>query len=214
MNEAKVSDDDTLRAMYGETATAYSEMMDTEIELPIYGRTLGVFIEAMKNVPGAILDSSCGTGHLLERLYEKHDSSRELLGQDLSSEMVGLAAKRLGDRARVAQGDMRTLTAHGDASLAGLVSFFALHHLDPNGVVSTLCEWRRVLRPGGALLLGTWEGKGNIDYGDAADVAALFHDKGWLKNSLVEAGFAVDFAEERFEKEMEMNSIYLCAKAT
>src|SRR2546426_6754022 len=51
-----------------------------------------------------------------------------------------------------AQGDMRTLPL-SDASLAGIVAFYSLIHLERGAAGGVLTELTRVLIPGGLLLL-------------------------------------------------------------
>lgn len=51
--------------------------------------------------------------------------------------------------------------------------FFALHHLDDEGVQVAFGEWHRILGPGGQVVVATWEGNGVIDYGDESDIVAL-----------------------------------------
>lgn len=59
---------------------------------------------------------------------------------------------------------MRELDMVDAGSAAAVVSFFSVHHLDPEGVCVALREWRRVLRSEGQLLIAAWEGVGAIDY--------------------------------------------------
>ena len=89
-------------------------------------------------------------------LYEERDEDRALLprlgsatwvGTDLSPEV----ARRAGGRS--AAGDVRRLP-FGDAVFDGVLSTSTLDHFDDVGEIErSLAELRRVLRPGGALVL-------------------------------------------------------------
>src|SRR2546428_9474512 len=74
-----------------------------------------------------------------------------------------------------AQGDMRTLPL-SDASLAGIVAFYSLIHLERGAAVGVLTELTRVLMPGGLLLLAFHggEGKAHADnrFGRGASIDA------------------------------------------
>src|SRR3989441_11818337 len=60
---------------------------------------------------------------------------------------------------RFAQGDMHALPL-SDASLAGIVAFYSLIHLERGAAVGVLTELTRVLMPGGLLLLAFHGGEG------------------------------------------------------
>ena len=78
-----------VRAFYEENADSYATMMDTEIDLPMYGTALSALAERIGDLDGAILDSSCGSGHMLARL-SCYAPGRTLLGVDLSPRMVAM----------------------------------------------------------------------------------------------------------------------------
>ncbi|MEM7396095.1 MAG: class I SAM-dependent methyltransferase, partial [Verrucomicrobiota bacterium] len=134
--------------MYDETADSYAAMMDVEIVQPQYFRALSRLKEGIAGIAGAVVDTSCGPGHMLSMYRERLDQARKLVGIDLSPEMIKLSRSRLGPEAELVAGDMRNLDFLPDASMAGIISFFALHHLDLDGVRTALGEWARILKPG------------------------------------------------------------------
>ena len=85
---------------------------------------------------------------------EFEPDARWLVG--LVPQMVDITQARLGAKHTTTLGDMRHLEGIPDAQAAGLLNFFALHHLDPDGIHTALGEWCR-LGPGG-FLSPTWEG--------------------------------------------------------
>jgi len=195
--------------MYEKTADAYAKMMDAEIALPIYSDILGRLCERIGTRAGTLIDTACGSGHMLAMYHERFDQSRRLMGLDLSPRMVAIAAERLGRNARIVVGDMREIPGVETDTAVAILNYFALHHLDPKGAGEALKEWHRVLRPGGEIFLATWEGSGVIDYGDASDIIALRYRSDELEQWVREAGFEVTRCVVEPVEEMPMEAIYL-----
>jgi len=208
----KASEIDKVRSMYEATADSYSEMMDKEIDLPVYADLFGRLQSQIEGIPGAILDTACGSGHMLALFRARYDSQRTLIGVDLSPRMVAIAAKRLGQKASVLVGDMRLLPGIDSNSVAAVLNFFALHHLDVEGVRASMVEWFRLLAPGGHLFLATWEGSGTIDYGEASDIIALRYTSKELSEIAEDAGFIITRSVVEPVDEFPMKAIYLDCK--
>jgi len=208
----KKSPDKEVRELYEETADSYSEMMDSEIELSIYSDTLSRLAVRIAKIPGTIIDTSCGSGHMLALFHDSYDSSHSLIGVDLSPKMVEIADKRLGTKAKTFVGNMLDLGLVSPSSSAAVISFFAIHHLDPEGVILALKKWHRILINQGQLVLAAWEGEGTIDYGDESDVVAFRFTQDQIKSWVTEAGFLVERCIVESVEEIPMNAIYLEAK--
>ncbi len=211
MIEPNVSSTDDVRKFYGDHADSYNAMMDAEIELPMYVAALGGLAERIADVEGPVLDTSCGTGHMLEKFAAEYAHDRGLLGVDLSPQMVAVARQRLGAAAAIEEGDMGVLSHIADGSCAAVLSYFALHHVDLEGVRHCFSEWHRVLVSGGQLLVATWEGEGPIDYGDAGDIRTLRYRVDEISEAVTAAGFRVDSCVAQPVEEMEMDAVYLGA---
>ena len=205
---ATQSSDASVVALYDETAESYARMMDEEIELPIYSETLARLAESITDVAGPVVDTSCGPGHMLWLYRARFDPERAVMGVDLSQRMVGVARARLGPDARVVVGDMRRLTQLSSDSIAGVISFFAIHHLGSEEVKSALREWHRILRVGGRLVLAAWEGAGLIDYGEVTDVIAHKHTKEDLSRWVRECGFRLECSTVETIQDMGMDAVY------
>jgi len=195
--------------LYQGTAASYAEMMDSEIDLPVYSDTLARLAERIATIEGPVIDTSCGSGHMLLRYHERYDPERSLVGVDLSPRMVAIASARLGSSAEVLTGDMRDLRRVEPDSSAAVLSFFAIHHINPEEVTPALREWRRVLRPGGQLVLAAWEGTGPIDYGGESDVVALRYTKAEVVAWAEAAGLFADRCVVEPVEGISMEAVYL-----
>lgn len=195
--------------MYESTADSYAKMMDKEIDLPVYPDALGRLKERIVNVSGTLIDTACGSGHMLSMYHDRLDPSRALLGIDISPRMVSIANKKLGSGGRIDVGDMRDLSGIEANSASAVLNFFAIHHLDPDDVRTAIGEWHRVLRSGGQLLIGAWEGIGAIDYGNEADIVALRYRSSELSNWTQETGFKLLRCVVATVEEFPMDAVYL-----
>jgi SAM-dependent methyltransferase len=96
---------------------------------------------------GSVLDVPCGDGRLSARLAA---AGYDVTGVDVSPEAVALA-RATGANARFLEGDLRALPdGPFDAVLSWGNSF---GYLTPAETARSLAEFRRVLKPGGTLVL-------------------------------------------------------------
>jgi ubiquinone/menaquinone biosynthesis C-methylase UbiE len=102
-----------------------------------------------------LLDIGCGLGdviHLLRSSYEAFD------GLDPSPDMVDAATRNLRDRGvenvRISQGLAESLP-YEDGTFDTIVTTDTYEHIDPAFRASALSEMRRVLVPGGQMILVT-----------------------------------------------------------
>jgi ubiquinone/menaquinone biosynthesis C-methylase UbiE len=99
-----------------------------------------------------LLDLGCGTGALLRDLA-REGGSRRLYGIDLSLGMVARARQALSNTAHLAVGDVGALPWPA-GSFDVIVSVSSFHFWADPG--QALREVRRLLRPGGRLVLTDW----------------------------------------------------------
>jgi ubiquinone/menaquinone biosynthesis C-methylase UbiE len=105
---------------------------------------------------GRVVDVGCGTGNLLPFLSASGARMQGYAGLDLSPGMLRVAmekAREVDVRARFFVGDAEKLPLR-DASFDTAISASVLHYWGDAG--AGLAEVRRVLRPGGRLLLVDW----------------------------------------------------------
>ena len=97
---------------------------------------------------GPICDLGCGPGQIARYL---HHQGVKTLGVDLSPNMVA-QAQRLNPEIHFHQGNMLSLPDQ-DNSWGGIAAFYCIIHIPREHVVDALREMKRVLRPGGVLLV-------------------------------------------------------------
>ena len=101
---------------------------------------------------GRLLDVGCGTGVLLRRLGVSYPLA-ELCGIDPVPEMLAVARRRTPPNVHLCQGWAERLP-FGDGRFDAVASCNTLHYVrEP---LAALKEARRVLRPGGRLVLTDW----------------------------------------------------------
>jgi ubiquinone/menaquinone biosynthesis C-methylase UbiE len=128
------------------SAAGYDHTSDMGIRPPL----LAGLLAQLTKLPGpnSILDVGCGTGELLFQLQARTQAT--LAGLDISAKMLDVAHQKLGESADLRQGDSETLP--WSANRFDLVCCTLSFHHYPNPR-QALAEMRRVLKPGGALLL-------------------------------------------------------------
>lgn len=123
-----------------------------------------------------VLDVGCGTGNLLRATGKQHPDV-ELTGLDPDPKALARArrkAKRAGVVMRLDRGFAQELP-YPDGSFDRVFSSLMLHHLDTPSKDELLAEIRRVLRPGGVLVLADVlvDGHGHGHSGPPSD---MLHD--------------------------------------
>ncbi len=109
-------------------------------------------VEHREDLAGRVLELGCGAGRVTGYLVEL---ASEVHALDLSEAMLAEARRRYPG-GHFARGDMRDLSAHADASVDAVVAANNLIDVLGDGErQAALREWRRVLRPGGLLLLSS-----------------------------------------------------------
>lgn len=134
------TDYDTFAAAY--SRQNQSSLLNAHYERPAMLRLAG-------DVDGRrVLDAGCGSGPLAAEL---RDRGAVVTGFDVSAAMVDLARERLGADADLHVADLAGPLPFEDDAFDVAVGSLCLHYLEDWG--GPLGELRRVLRPGGRLVL-------------------------------------------------------------
>ncbi|MFF9123138.1 class I SAM-dependent DNA methyltransferase [Streptomyces sp. NPDC014889] len=146
------------RTSYDAVAASYADQVrDLLDETPVERAVLALFAEQVSAGGGGLVaDVGCGPGRITACLSQL---GTDALGIDLSPRMIDVA-RRDHPGLRFELGSMTELGL-GDGSLAGLVAWYSLIHIPDDEIGSVLRHFRRVLRPGGPLLLGFHVGDGS-----------------------------------------------------
>ncbi|MBT2443903.1 class I SAM-dependent methyltransferase [Streptomyces sp. ISL-36] len=142
---------------YDAVAVLYADLVRKGLDgLPLDRAVLAAFAElARATDAGPVADLGCGPGYMTAHLC---DQGLDVFGVDLSPVMIDLARAAHPDL-RFEVGSMAALDL-ADGALGGIVSWYSVIHTPPQDVRSYLAEFRRVLAPGGILLLGFFESEG------------------------------------------------------
>ena len=118
-------------------------------------RALAIASEARSG--DRILDVGCGTGYFARTLVEIVGPLGAVVGVDAAPEMVAHAASRSRSaNCKFEVGNASDLS-FPDSSFDVVVSSLTMHHLAPPDQLTAVSEMRRVLRPGGKVLIAEFQ---------------------------------------------------------
>jgi SAM-dependent methyltransferase len=185
-----------VQTSYDRVADEYVARLFQELEhKPLDRQLLDRFAEKVQSI-GPACDIGCGPGQVARYLHER---GVRVSGVDLSPMMVE-AARRLNPGIEFEQADMRTLKFE-DEALGGITAFYSIIHIPRLEVVAALVELKRVLRPGGLLLLSFHIGDDSMHldewWGQQVSVDFFFFRTEEMKGYLSQAGFEVVEIVER-----------------
>lgn len=191
---------------YDAVAVDYDERFRDELDGKPLDRQLLDALAARSS--GAVLDVGSGPGHIGARM---RSAGRPVIAVDISQAMASTAARRL-DGAAVA--DMVQLPV-ASASIADLIAFYSVIHLPRRRLRAALCEFARVLEPGGHALLSAHEGTTDVQVneflGHDVDLHATFFTLDELIDAAADADLLVISAQRRppYQNEGSTTRLYL-----
>ena len=179
---------------YDRVAAEYDQRIGDELDhKPLERDLLDRFVAS---VEGRICDLGCGPGHVTRYLHER---GADAFGIDLSPGMIEQAKLR-NPSLTFEQGDMRALKLDDD-SLGGILLLYSIIHIPRDEVTGVLRELRRVLKPGGQLLVGFHKGQEILHqaelWGKVVNLDAYFFEPDEMTRYLEAAGFDIAEVIER-----------------
>src|SRR4030095_5897734 len=136
------------RTSYDAVAPEYAERFKDEMDDKPFDRDCLDRLARQVGDLGPICDMGCGPGQIARYLHRK---GVKTLGVDLSANMV-TEAQRLNPEIHFHQGNM-LLLPDPDNSWGGVAAFYCIIHVPRDQIVQALLETKRVLKPGGILLV-------------------------------------------------------------
>jgi SAM-dependent methyltransferase len=193
MIDRKISD---VQSSYDRVADEYTRRIFEELDhKPLDRQQLDRFAEKVQAI-GPACDMGCGPGHVARYLQAR---GLQVIGVDLSPAMISVARK-LNPGIEFRQGDMRSLDVE-DGAWGGIAAFYSLIHIPQPELMEVLGELKRVLRPGGLLLLALHIGDDvlHLDewWGQQVSIDFIFSRPEEMTGLLRSAGFQVEEVVER-----------------
>ncbi|MFF9479352.1 class I SAM-dependent methyltransferase [Streptomyces sp. NPDC014733] len=142
---------------YGAIADLYADLTRNALDgFPLDRAVLAAFAELVRAAgPGPVAELGCGPGYLTAHLREL---GLDAFGIDLTPAMIDLAREAYpGLRFEVGSMDALDIA---DGTLRAVVSWYSVIHTPPEELPAYFAEFRRVIAPGGHLLLGFFEAEG------------------------------------------------------
>ena len=199
-----------LEASYDRVANQFVEEFFEELKRKPFDRKLLDQFAQNVRARGPVCEIGCGPGQIARYLQDRGAS---MCGIDLSQEMVRWA-RHLNSDISFEQGNMLALDVP-DASLAGIVCFYAIIHLKREDVTRALKQMHRALRPDGRLLLSFHGGQGELHrdewYDQPISIDVTLFEKEEMAGYLEAAGFEVERVVERepYEFEYPTRRVYI-----
>lgn len=136
---------DAQRAFWSKVADRYDQVVDRQIG----GRTRAMVRERVEreSALGRLAEFGCGTGYYTRVLAARAD---QVVATDLSPGMIAVAQARAGARNVTFQQEDCQRTAFPDGHFDTAFMSLVLHFTEPE---RALAEMRRILKPGGTLIL-------------------------------------------------------------
>ncbi len=204
MIQEKISD---VQSCYDLVAEEYARRIYDELQhKPLDRQFLDRFAESLRG-QGLTCDLGCGPGQVARYLQTR---GIEVCGMDLSPGMLA-RARELNPQIPFDQGDMCALPVRNNR-WAGIAAFYAIVNLPPGGLAQAFREMKRVLAPGGNLLLSFHIGVDACEVEDMWDhgtaLAFTFFRVSTVAEGLRAAGFEIDEIIERepYAPEVEYQS--------
>ncbi|MHB8463813.1 MAG: class I SAM-dependent DNA methyltransferase [Acidimicrobiales bacterium] len=198
------------RAVYDASSDRYVAFVGTEVspatEGPIDRSLLRAFVELVAEGDGGrVADVGCGPGRVASYLA---GHGLDVVGIDVSAAML-VEARRAHPDIEFDEGRLDDLPITSGA-LAGAVCWYSIIYTPPDRLDDAFAELRRVLAPGGELLLAFQAGHGQASHltyahGSGLPLTSYRHGLGNVTARLERVGFMVHATAER-AKELDHES--------
>jgi len=204
------------RQAYNLAAQRYHDLFHGELARKEYDRNLLDSFAANFTKDSLVCDAGCGpSGHIGRYLFEK---GLPVIGVDISDRCVELARRHNPDM-RFERGDIGALD-FTDEFLDGIVAYYSIIDTPRSHVGRLFNEFRRVLKPGGFLLVavkaGDAEGYITELLGIETELFFSLFTQNEIRNYFEQGGFGIDFLEQRnpYDDEINVERIFAIGRKT
>lgn len=198
----------SVRDNYDRIADEYARQLFGELQHKPLDRELLTRFAAGVTGHGSVCDIGCGPGQVARF---QRDAGTDVFGLDLSPQMVE-RARELNPNIPFREGNMLALDLE-DGSLAGIVAFYSIVNIAPELHPQVFGEMRRVLQPGGLLLLAFHVGDEAVHvnelWGRSISMDFFFFRPAHIQSEIEAAGLRVEQVIERgpYAPEVEHQSL-------
>ncbi|MDD4690529.1 MAG: class I SAM-dependent methyltransferase [Eubacteriales bacterium] len=196
-----------VKDFYDIIAEEYARLYFNELEKKPFDRSILLRFSELTRDMGTVCDIGCGPGQIGHFLNQ---NGVKVIGIDVSEKMIK-EARKLYPGIDFEQGDMFSLR-FDDSYLAGIVTFYAIVHLFLMEVELVLREFKRVIMPGGFLLISFHIGEESIKVDKIKDditasAVYMFFNQDVIFEKIEQAGFVIEEAIIRYPyKDVEYQS--------
>jgi len=181
----------SIRHAYDAVSQPYCSQFRNELDhKPLDRALLDVFADRVRG-HGVVADVGTGPGHVAHALSTR---GVDAMGIDLSPGMIA-TARTLFPNTRFEVGDMRALP-YENGAFAGLTAFYSIVHVSDDELPIVAREFRRVLAPGGLLLMGWHVGHEEVRleefFGKPVELLFRWFTMDAVRRALEGAGFTVE----------------------
>lgn len=199
---------------YNLAAKKYHDLFKEEMNEKEYDRNiLDEFAGYFKH-GDTIVDTGCGpSGHIGKYLFDK---GLDVIGIDISEKCVENAINH-NSKMKFKQMDFCKME-FTDNSFKGIISFYSIIHIPKKYVSQVFKEFKRILKPGGRLILTVKKGNDenflNDLLGYKAKIYYSYFNENEIKSYLGSNGFKIISIETRspYPNEISVERIYAVAE--
>ncbi|MHC4908128.1 MAG: class I SAM-dependent methyltransferase [Planctomycetota bacterium] len=201
--------------VYDKIARDYAKALRHQLDAKPFDRDLLGRFCAELPAGARVADLGCGPGHVTSYLASL---GVDVTGLDISRGMVEEAGRRFPD-VSFEVGDLMRLE-HADDTWQAALAMFALIHVAPDDLGAAFDEMRRVLVPGGHLLIACHRGCGDLRaehwLGQDVSLHCYLYEPAGLSEPLEAAGFAIREQHVRppYPAEHPSDRVYVWAVAS